>query len=311
MSSWRERRRGRWRRHLCAQLLSRWWHAQFHQPVSQALPRRPTRRTPTPPILILDAPQHGMHLEVGLHQLLTTIGHSPQCDIQVLGAGLLRRHYAMLTLSDGLFGIDLDQTQRDPDASLGCWWTEHTALRLGPFTVRAVLPNYPPLASVSSLLPPGLSLTWTLAGQTFAVPLAARITLLGTSKWCGIRLRDPTLAPVQAALVCSYHAVCLVHLADNHATRARGRPITVWPLALDEPFELGNLSFRLALPEQQTFAPHELWERTLTAWSQTVSDSASQRLELANLLSATAQRLLDRRDQDPDSPPPADAQTPP
>lgn len=302
MSYWRERRRGRWRRHLCAQLLSRWWHAAPPLSVA-ATPLRTNPRTPPRPKLILHAAQYGMHLEVGLHQLLTTIGHSPQCDIQVLGAGLLRRHYVLLTLSDGLFGIDLDQTQRHPEAAPGCWWTAHTTLHLGPFTVRAVLPDYPPLASVSSLLPAGLCLTWTLAGQTFTVPLAARITLLGTSKWCSIRLRDPTLAPVQAALVCSQHTLCLVHLADNHATRVHGRSVTIWPLALEEPFELGNLSFRLTRPAHQPVPGRELWEQTLSAWSQTVSGSPTQRIDLALLLSATAQHLLDSRDPDSHSPP--------
>lgn len=302
MFFWREQHRKRRRRQLCAQLLARLWSAgRLALPPPPEVPHAaPSRSSPARPRLCFIHPR-GLCLEVELKRLITLIGSGADCDIRFVNAGLDRRHFAFLALPDGLFGIDLHRAQADPAATAGGWWTSQSSARLQRIRLRAKLPDFMPLAAADIPSPLELLLTWSTHGQRQNFPLASRITLLGAGKWCGLRLADPALAPVQAALVRTPHALTLVHLADNSWTRCRGRPIAAIQLDPGDEFELGRTTFQLAShwhePVARTVPELPVaqdWRETLTHWTKTVATSDAERCALAGVLAQLAHHLHDQ-----------------
>jgi hypothetical protein len=185
----------------------------------------------------------GLRLCLPVIDLVTFVGSGRECRWRFRDAGLDRRHYVIIRLNGGVYGIDLHRAQRRPDAAIGRWWSSKERFRIGALQLRWQAPDDLP-ATKSGDAP--LHLCWERSGHTFFEPLRAQITLLGSSPWCAVRLAEPKIAPVQAVLIRLPSELVLVNLAANGALRKSGCAMEWAALEPGDRFTAGATTFRVA-----------------------------------------------------------------
>lgn len=257
ISYWREHRRRRWCLHLQNRALT--LLPEEHLPVPSEQPIPQVKRVPTPSDFAVTGQQRvlmtapGLQLSLAVGDLVTFLGSGPECRWRFIDAGLDRRHYVLFALDGALYGIDLSQARRRSETAVGEWWHPGTVVRAGALTMRPQsMLGRSSKALYRDALP--LRLHWNAAGHGHSCALQSRITLIGGSPWSTIRLHDPGVAPLQAALVRRPHSLVLIDLADNTWTRRRGQPVAWSLLDPGDEFEVGRTAFQLSADWNQPAA---------------------------------------------------------
>jgi len=246
ISYWREHRRRRWCLHLRDRALD---HIETSapapnvaEPVQDPVARQLTRDLDAQGCATVLATSSRLRVSLPLSDLVTFVGSGPECRLRLLDAGLDARHYALFLVGGSIYGIDLHRAQRDPETSCGEWWTPKTVVHCGGAQLRPRFMGRGTLAGAHEL---SLELRGQVAGHSFVTPLRTLITLIGSGKWCTVRLCDPGVAPVQAALVRLPHSLVLIDLADNTWTRRHDEPVRWSLLDPTDEFEIGRTVFQV------------------------------------------------------------------
>lgn len=170
-------------------------------------------------------------ISVPLSDPYLLIGNHPACGLRLDGLPDREIHYGLFWLNGELHAIDLRLNSTHPPQTprREGWWSEQNHLRLGNYLLRVRgLPGWPsrtfPFEDHSTV-----TLHLDSPDGRQERPLTRWITLLGSAPDNGIVLREPGMAPRQAALIRTPVSLWLVNLADHLPPRMQHHP-TAWTL---------------------------------------------------------------------------------
>ncbi|HKB02870.1 MAG TPA: FHA domain-containing protein [Gemmataceae bacterium] len=162
--------------------------------------------------------------EIVLRQPFALVGRSRPRDVRVAAPAVSDRHAYLQVIAGRVYCVDLgsrsgvDWGQGDEVAG---WLPADAEVRIGPFTLRIVLPEPQPIATSPAM---GLELYQGRRDPTlWSAPPG--VTLVGRGSACALRAFDQGLAAYQCALVNPNGSLWVVDLGNEKPTRVNGRPI--------------------------------------------------------------------------------------
>jgi hypothetical protein len=213
----------------------------------------------------------GHRVTMPLCDPFTLVGRAAHCSVRLDDPQLAEVQAAFLWGGGRLFLVDAGRLSFGPVdtlPSMSWQWGSWTAeIANGPALndgLRKALPAHDDHPE----------LVWDAAGPARPTRLSRRLTVIGTAAVCSVRLANPAIAPLHAALIRTDAAVWMVNLTTPSATCVNGRPITFAALDPGDAIALGPLT------------------ATLThAWTASEEESAAR--DAANRLAEQQARIAD------------------
>jgi FHA domain len=177
--------------------------------------------------------------EVVLNQPFALIGRSRPRDIRVAAPAVSDRHAYLQVIAGQVYCVDLgsrtgiDWGQGDEVAG---WLPADAEVRIGPFTLRIVLPEPQKAAPAPAM---GLEL-YHGRGVPTVWSAPPGVTLVGRGSACALRAFDRGLAAYQCALVNPNGSLWVVDLGGDKPTKVNGRPIRLARLRDGDLLEAGR-----------------------------------------------------------------------
>jgi pSer/pThr/pTyr-binding forkhead associated (FHA) protein len=165
----------------------------------------------------------GHGIAVPLCDPYTLVGRAAHCTVRLDDPPLAEVQAAFVWGGGRLFLVDASRSSFGPVDTLpsmnwqwGSWTAaiaNGTAINDGPRKALPAHDDHP-------------ELVWEPSGPARPTRLSRRLTIIGTAAVCSVRLANPAIAPLHAALIRTDAAVWLVNLTSPNGTRVNGRPIT-------------------------------------------------------------------------------------
>jgi len=200
-----------------------------------------------------------------------TVGSSPDCDIHLDHPEISYRHALIQLIEGNLRCIDLASRQglswQGTVRNAG-WISAESPVSLGPFTIgfhgdHSADPSPTP----DNLQPPLPSLNVKFHDEVEVQHNnleTDKIILIGHSSTCGIRVNDPSVSKVHAALVRNHTGVWIVDLIGRGGVLVDGTPTQSIKLIENSLIQIGQISFTFnsdfrssSDPKEETFHSHD------------------------------------------------------
>jgi pSer/pThr/pTyr-binding forkhead associated (FHA) protein len=205
------------------------------------------------------------------------VGRSPEVDLRLDHEEISRRHCYVQMIGGRLIAVDLESRggiRIDGEVRRAGWIDRGRQLQLGPLSLRfmgggsATGVSDPrgalsPLSTQYAAGQPPLGLEVVQDGErTYGWPMRRGMALIGRSQACSVRLVDPSVSAIHAALVRTAAGLWIVDLVSREGTYVGGEPIRFARLQPGVDCRLGGFTLRVRNTPSE---PSPLNSRTVIA----------------------------------------------